>query len=60
MILILLPSRESPVHIRLEDRGPVFTEPGLYMRASASLPVAVDAFVQVATAEIHRRAKDEA
>jgi DNA-binding transcriptional LysR family regulator len=48
------------VHVPLEDRGPVFTELGLYMRANASLPVAVDAFVQVATAEIHRRAKDEA
>jgi DNA-binding transcriptional LysR family regulator len=52
-------SQETLVHIPLEDRGPVFTELGLYMRANASLPVAVDAFVQVATAEIHRRAKDE-
>jgi DNA-binding transcriptional LysR family regulator len=33
------------VHIPLEDRGPVFTELGLYVRANASLPVAVDAFV---------------
>jgi DNA-binding transcriptional LysR family regulator len=47
------------VHVPLEDRGPVFTELGLYMRASASLPVAVDAFVQIAIAEIQRRAKEE-
>jgi DNA-binding transcriptional LysR family regulator len=46
-------------HIPLEDRGPVFTELGLYMRANASLPVAVDAFVQIATAEILRRAGEE-
>jgi DNA-binding transcriptional LysR family regulator len=48
------------VHIPLEDRGPVYTELGLYMRANASLPAAVDAFVQIATAEIQRRARDEA
>jgi DNA-binding transcriptional LysR family regulator len=47
------------VHVPLEDRGPVFTELGLYMRANASLPVAVDAFVQIAIAEIQRRAKEE-
>jgi DNA-binding transcriptional LysR family regulator len=47
------------VHVPLEDRGPVFTELGLYMRANANLPVAVDAFVQVATAEIQRRALEE-
>jgi len=47
------------VHVPLEDRGPVFTELGLYMRANANLPVAVDAFVQVATAEILRRAREE-
>lgn len=47
------------VHVPLEDRGPVFTELGLYMRANASLPAAVDAFVQIAIAEIHRRAQDE-
>jgi hypothetical protein len=29
------------------------------MRANASLPVAVDAFVQIAIAEIQRRAKEE-
>lgn len=50
---------QTLVHIPLEDRGPVFTELGLYMRANASLPVAVDAFVQIATAEIHRRANEE-
>jgi DNA-binding transcriptional LysR family regulator len=50
---------ETLVHIPLEDRGPVFTELGLYMRANASLPVAVDAFVQIATAEIQRRAQEE-
>jgi DNA-binding transcriptional LysR family regulator len=50
---------EMLVHIPLEDRGPVFTELGIYMRANASLPVAVDAFVQVATAEIQRRAREE-
>jgi hypothetical protein len=37
----------------------VFTELGLYMRANASLPAAVDAFVQIAIAEIQRRAQDE-
>jgi DNA-binding transcriptional LysR family regulator len=47
------------VHIPLEDHGPVYTELGLYMRANASLPAAVDAFVQIATAEIQRRARDE-
>lgn len=47
------------VHIPLEDRGPVFTELGLYVRASASLPVAVDAFAQIAVAEIQRRAQEE-
>ncbi len=47
------------VHVPLEDRGPVFTELGLYMRANANLPVAVDAFVQIATAEIQRRAQEE-
>ena len=47
------------VHVPLEDRGPVFTELGLYMRSNASLPVAVDAFVQIAIAEIQRRAKEE-
>ena len=47
------------VHVPLEDQGPVYTELGLYMRANASLPAAVDAFVQMAIAEIHQRAKDE-
>jgi DNA-binding transcriptional LysR family regulator len=47
------------VHIPLEDRGPVFTELGLYMRANTALPVAVDAFVQIANAEIQRRAQEE-
>ena len=46
------------VHVPLEDRGPVFTELGLYVRANASLPVAVDAFAQIAVAEIQRRAQE--
>lgn len=47
------------VHIPLEDHGPVYTELGLYMRANANLPAAVDAFVQIAIAEMQRRAKEE-
>jgi DNA-binding transcriptional LysR family regulator len=52
-------SNKTLVHIPLEDHGPVYTELGLYMRANASLPAAVDAFVQIAIAEIQRRAKEE-
>jgi DNA-binding transcriptional LysR family regulator len=47
------------VHVPLEDNGPVFTELGLYMRSSAGVPAAVDAFVQLAVAEIHRRTVEE-
>jgi DNA-binding transcriptional LysR family regulator len=49
----------SLVHVPLDDRGPVFTELALYMRANANLPVAVDAFVQIASAELARRALEE-
>jgi DNA-binding transcriptional LysR family regulator len=52
-------SGKTLVHIPLEDHGPVYTELGLYMRANASLPAAVDAFVQIAIAQIQRRAKEE-
>jgi DNA-binding transcriptional LysR family regulator len=47
------------VHVPLEDRGPVYTELGLYVRANANLPVAVDAFARIAVAELQRRTQEE-
>jgi DNA-binding transcriptional LysR family regulator len=52
-------SNRTLVHIPLEDRGPVYTELGLYSRADATLAPAVDAFARIAIEEMERRAREE-
>ncbi len=43
------------LHVPLHARGPVFTELGVYVRADAPLPVAVDAFIRYAATELQQR-----
>jgi DNA-binding transcriptional LysR family regulator len=52
-------TNRSLVHIPLVDRGPVYTELGLYARADTTLSPAVDAFAQIAIAEMEHRARGE-
>ncbi|WP_432697052.1 LysR family transcriptional regulator [Marinobacterium sp. YM272] len=47
------------VHIPIINNGPIMSDLGLYIRAQRALPVAVDAFAQILSAEIERRAQAE-
>lgn len=46
------------VHVPLDDRGPVWSDLGVYIRAGRSVPAAIDLFLQILVEEINMRDED--